>query len=111
MSEKKALVGNAADPEQVKKAGEKQQSTRDRELNDLREVLHTVGGRRFLWRVIGICAPMRNPFHAESGVMAFNVGMGEVGRIVLDDAMEANIDLFLTMFREGKRDDKERMTL
>lgn len=110
MSEKKALVGNAADPAQVKKAAEKQQSIRDRELNDLRTVMGLVEGRRLLWRVIGICAPMKNPFHQESHVMAFNVGMGEIGRIVLDDAMEASLESFLTMFREGKRDDKERIT-
>lgn len=110
MAEKKALVGNAADPEQVKRAGEKQQSLRDKELNDLRVVLSTDAGRRFLWRVIGICAPMKNSFHQESHVMAFNVGMAEVGRIVLDDAMEASLEQFLLMFREGRRDDKERIT-
>lgn len=110
MAEKKALVGNAKDPEQIKKASEKEQSLRDRELNDLRWVLSTDAGRRFLWRIIGICAPMKSPLALEPVAMAYNVGMADVGRIVLDDAMEASLDQFLTMFREGKKDDREKVT-
>ena len=110
MAEKKALVGNASDPEQIKKAGERMQSRRDVELNDMRAILALPQGRRFLWRVIGICGPMKNPFHTDASVMAYNAGIGELGRVLLDDAMEASLEQFLIMFREGKRDDKERTT-
>lgn len=108
MSEQPTQGDNVADPERIQQAEERAQTRREVELNDLRTILAMPEGRRFLWRVIGICAPMKNPFHTDPGVMAYNAGIGELGRLLLDDAMEASLEQFLIMFREGKRDDNER---
>ena len=44
----KPLVKNAADPGQVKEAESKLKRHRERELNDVRAVLSTPEGRRFI---------------------------------------------------------------
>ena len=50
--EQKALVKNAADKEQVKKAASKEKRQRDRDLDDVQFVLGTERGRRFIYRII-----------------------------------------------------------
>ena len=46
----RAWVGNAADPQQVKKAKKLDRMRELREREDLEAILSTVGGRRFLWK-------------------------------------------------------------
>lgn len=46
---------NVADETQVKEAGRKEKYKRTRELDDLRTVLSTPQGRRFIWKMLSSC--------------------------------------------------------
>ena len=48
----RSLVRNSADPEQVKNASLKEQTRGERETNDLKSLMGTAHGRRFIRRVI-----------------------------------------------------------
>ncbi len=66
------IIRNAADPAQVKAAGDRVQAEEDRQANDLRTVLNTIEGRRFIWRLF---APLdRLSFHSSGSVTAFQEG-------------------------------------
>jgi hypothetical protein len=57
-----ALVRNAADPEQVRKASVVERELLDLQDDDLRAVMATADGRRFIWRTLGYCGMYRESF-------------------------------------------------
>lgn len=99
--EERSLVKNAADKEQVKKAGSKAERIREQELNDIRFLLSREQGRRFLWRYLEICGVYRSSFTGNSQTF-FNEGERNVGLKLLDDIMEAAPDAYLVMLKENK---------
>jgi hypothetical protein len=103
VTEKKAKVRNAADPEQVRKAKETDTFTRDDELGDLRTVLGTLAGRRLLWRVLGFAGYQRLSFSSDALVMARNEGGRNVALWLQTEIEEADTDAFLTMIREANK--------
>lgn len=105
MSQRKSLVKNAADPKQVKRAADKEQFSRDNELNDLRKVLETPEGRRFVWRVMQHCKVFGSVWEP-SAKIHFNSGRQDVGHFVMGEVVEAGEDYLLAMMKENK----ERMS-
>ena len=98
-----SLVKNAADPEQVKKAKEKEETLDDRRLNDIREVLNTVRGRRFYWRYLGICGVYRTSL-ADQHQIFYNEGMRNIGLQLLADVNEAAPEAYLLMLKENQEE-------
>ena len=102
MSKKDALVGNAADPEQVRKAASKEDRKRHDELNDLRVVLNSKEGRRFLFRLVNeLCHYDTNDFNNSGSLTYFNLGERNIGRVVKSDAIEASLEAFQLMEKEN----------
>lgn len=101
---KRALVGNAADEEQVKDAGEKIARGRERELNDLRAVLSTVQGRRFVWRYLEACGISNSSFDQNPHRTYFLEGQRNIGLKLQADVAEAEPAAYLTMMKEAKGD-------
>lgn len=108
MPEPKALVGNAADPEQVKWAGEREQSNRQREINDVAYVLSTRQGRRFIWRLLCDAGIYRSSFHTNGSMVYFNEGRRDVGLKLLAEVSEADPMAPHMMAMEAKQDDGKR---
>ena len=70
-------MSNAADPRAIRKAKQSEKQRRDRDRKDLRDVLSTVQGRRFVWKQL-----------EQSGVFRLSIAFGEPQR---------------TDFNEGRR--------
>jgi len=104
----KALVGNAADPEQVRRAGERSLSFRQQELNDLAYVLSSRQGRRFLWRQLCEAGVFKSSFHQSGSVVYFNEGRREVGLKLLADLTEVDPSMYHQMAQEAKLDEVKR---
>lgn len=100
----KPLTQNAADEQQVEKAGKREQSVRDRELNDVRIVLSTPAGRRFVWRYLERCGLFRTSFTGNEGSTFFNEGERNIGIKLLADVNEADPERYLLMMKESKGD-------
>lgn len=98
--EPKPYVKNAADPEQVREASGKANRGRDRELNDVRYLLSTMEGKRFIWRYLGICRLFETSFRM-SAEMAYFEGIRSVGLKMMSDITEANPQAFIDMMKEA----------
>lgn len=103
MSENKSKNYNAADEESVKTRKRKDEQVRDRELHDMRSVMDTVEGRRFVWRLLDRAGVFRTSFTGNSTTF-FNEGMRNMGLIVLADVQEACAHQYLVMMNEYKKD-------
>lgn len=105
----RAAVKNAADPEQVKRAGDRDRRRRETELTDVRVVMDTAAGRRFMWRLLEIGRIFTDRFDENSLRMARNEGRAITGLMLLADIDVACPELFDTMRREyldrSKNDD------
>lgn len=100
MAEQPVLVRNAADPKQVKNAGRAEKKARELELDDLRALLATPQGRRFLWRVLGYCKFASDIWDGSSRIH-FNAGVQNVGHWILAEITAADEEAFFTMMREN----------
>lgn len=103
MSEQKAKPYNAADEEVVKTRKRKEESVRDRELHDMRTVMASLEGRRFIWRLLDRAGVFRTSFTGNSTTF-FNEGQRNMGLIVLADVHEACADAYIQMMTEAKKD-------
>lgn len=111
MSEGRVLVKNAGDAEQVKGAREKEKLGRERELDDLRQVLALAAGRRLVWRLLteaGIEGSRRYAaggetsaeYNQNAGVVD---GMRRVGTTFARDAEAAAPELYDKMRQEARQ--------
>lgn len=104
MSEK-ALVGNAADSEQVNEAGKRLQITREDELNDIRSVLSTKQGRRFIWRLLDRCGVHRSIW-SQSALIHYNAGQQDIGHFIEAEIVNADENLLFLIISEHRKDKK-----
>ena len=88
---------------QVKKAKQKTESLNDQKLNDVREIMNSVRGRRFYWRLMAKCGIFHNNFHGEkTHDTAYDLGQRNIGLQLLADVNEAAPEAYLIMLRESK---------
>lgn len=84
-----------------KKFNERQKKSRDKELDDLREVLKTPEGRRLLWRLLSVCGIFRiSHVPKDSLGTAMNEGSRRIGLMILLDIMAGKPEAFTQMQRE-----------
>jgi hypothetical protein len=107
MPEPKAFVKNAADPEQVKNAKQKEKFRAISEANDLLWVLSDPRGRRFIWGLL-------SPAHEISFVTgmpdltAFKEGCRNKANQLLSKLMDAKPEAYIIMLNESKLRDKNQ---
>lgn len=99
------LVANSADNKQVKRAADKETLRRERETNDLKSLLETVHGRRFLRRMIVEVAGIYRSSYlggptGRGSDPAFLEGQRNVGLQLLAEVQTVNADLWLLAERE-----------
>lgn len=73
---------------------------KQREINDLRRLLKTPEGRRFIWKIISSCGIFRSSFTMNSNQTAFREGQREIGLNILNDVNEADSGAFAQMQQE-----------
>ena len=96
------LMTNASDPKQVRKADVKKKDEERQELDDVKQLLNSPHGRRFVWRYLGICGVFRSSFTGNSETF-FNEGQRNIGLQLLGDVNRANPEAYVTMLREHER--------
>jgi hypothetical protein len=83
-------------------AAEEERQAREKELNDLRWVMGTKQGRRFMWRLLSKAGLYQSSFNTNNAVMAFNEGNRNAGLQQLNDIMEACPERYNEMLTEQK---------
>ncbi len=96
-----AYVDNAASEKQVKNAERKVRSIEVKASDDLRAVLSSPNGRRFIWRLLKDCKIYEESFTGNSTTF-YNEGRRSVGLKILDSVMKADVDMYLKMQLEHK---------
>lgn len=103
MAEDRALVKNAADEQQVKEAGKRQMSVRDRELSDVAVVMSTPQGRRFMWRLMGHCKTYQSIWES-SAKIHYNAGQQDIGHFLMSEILSSSEDTYQLMVKESNKE-------
>lgn len=98
---------NAADPKQVAERRVTEISETKLADADLKMVLSTLEGRRFLWRLLSTCGIYRTSFHPSSQIY-FNEGVRSVGLNVIADIDRVAPEAMILMMTENSG--KQRLT-
>lgn len=95
---------NLADPRSVRKSKQKEQLTRQRELDDLKAVCATPAGRRFVFQQLqesGVFALVFDPANAQMN--AFYEGRRSMGVTLLANLNELDPMLYPQMVKDAQR--------
>lgn len=76
---------------------------RDKEVEDVKLIMSSREGRRFVWRLLEMCGVYRSSFTGNSETF-FREGQRNIGLMLLADVHEHCPDGFLTMLKEQKRE-------
>lgn len=102
----KSLVANGSDEEQVKKAEKKEASGRSQDLEDIRAVLSTESGKRFVWKYLELCGLHRTSYTENPHTTMFLEGRRDIGLRLLADITEADplkyVEMMSKKAKEGK---------
>lgn len=101
--ERRSLVKNAASEKQVNKAVRREESQREKEINDLKTVLNTVEGRRVFWRMMDHCKVFGTVWEP-SAKIHYNSGKQDVGHFIMSEIVDADERFLLEMMRENKKE-------
>ena len=84
------------------RSAEEERLAKEKETGDLRWVMSTKQGRRFMWRLLSRAGVFQSSFSTNNAVMAFNEGNRNAGLQQLNDVMEACPDRYTEMLAEQK---------
>lgn len=111
-------MSNAADPHTIDEQKRSADFAAAEARLDLRQVLSTPRGRRFVWRMLSMARIYEQSFTGDALTTAFNEGRRAVGNQLLAELNETAPDAFITMLQEQRatvlaeqaQDDKPRET-
>lgn len=98
---------DAGDPKAVARAAKRLKSELSQEDKDLRAVMATEEGRRFVFRLLGRCGIYRqsyNPLQPHEGNAIFAEGERSIGLNLLRDLGRVTPEHYLTMLKDGIHD-------
>lgn len=93
---KKPLVRNAADEGQVRQAEIKRKILDDKNFNDLKFILDSEQGRRFIWRQLSECGVFKSSFVTSSEIY-FLEGRRSIGLKLLAEIMDCDPQAYIKM--------------
>ena len=97
-------MANAADEKQVKNAAEEERRRAERDADDMRYILSTKSGRRFIWNLLGECGVFQCSFDGSSKPF-FKEGERNVGLKILVRLNDADPQAYVTMINESRGGD------
>ncbi len=99
----RANVGNTADPEQVKKATKKEKREHEEAIQDIKRLLATDFGKRFIWRYLEKC----NVFYTLQGPVPnihYEEGYRQVGLDMMNEIIEVDPGTLILMMSDAMKD-------
>ena len=96
----KAQVKNAASEKQVKNADKHQKFDRDVQLEDIKEVLRSHAGRRFVWRILEKCGTFNSIWHS-SAAIHYNSGQQDIGHFIMSEIAESGEEQLFKLMAEN----------
>lgn len=96
----RALVGNAADPQQIAEGTRRQRDRQKQRDADLRAVLRTTEGARYLAALLGDLLPDSPLVAQDTHATYLNLGWREAGRHLRAEIRRVAPDAYATMRQE-----------
>jgi|TARA_R100000501_G_C2579957_1_gene83577 hypothetical protein len=104
---KHAKPEDVGDPKQFLSKEQKIKLRRERDLDDMNQVMKTSYGKGFIWRILEKCHMFHTTSHHEPTRMAVMSGERDIGLWLLDELREADPNAYIKLYQEKqKRDDK-----
>lgn len=97
-------VRNVADKEKINESAAKIKRKRTLELDDLRRILDTDFGRRFVWRLLSR-ARVFETIWEPSAKIHYNAGQQDFGHFIMAELVECKPDALVQMMNEAKKGD------
>lgn len=94
-------VKNAADENQIKIEREKNKFKQDTDDQDLKFLLASDQGRRFIWNMLEKCGVFKSSFTGSSETF-FLEGQRNIGLKLMSDIMRVDPDSYLKMIKSNK---------
>ncbi len=91
---------DAGDATQVKKRKTKAQIRQEQDKEDLRNILLSPGGRRFMWKLLEECGVYKISFTGNSHTF-FNEGKRQIGLRLIEDIFNADPNAYTEMRMES----------
>lgn len=92
---------NLGDESQVKERAKKEKVQYDRELDDLKLILSTKSGRRFIWRLLAESG-MFTVSQAMNASIYFLEGKRSIGKLLFEDMTKVSPEAWALMLKESK---------
>lgn len=103
---KKEEIKNAADEKKIADASTKEEREREMQMADLRFILGSPQGRRFIWRLLGHCRVFSSVFNNSGSMTYYNTGMQDVGHFIQAEVIESKREAYFEMMRENEKGNK-----
>lgn len=102
--EEQLEIFNADDPKAIKEKRKRRQYREGQNKNVITDIMATTQGRAWLGEILIFCDVMGNA-HVQGSAdgTAFNLGMQNVGKMILDQIFEAVPEKYAQMLREAKK--------
>ncbi len=81
---------------------------KEREDDDLKQVMSTEYGRRFIWKTLSASGVFEASFTSDPYITSFNEGRRNKGLELFNDVMSVCPDLYLVMAEEAKEQENNQ---
>ncbi|WOB97110.1 hypothetical protein [Providencia sp. PROV099] len=81
---------------------------KEREDDDLKQVMSTEYGRRFIWKTLSASGVFEVSFTSDPYITSFNEGRRNKGLELFNDVMSVCPDLYLVMAEEAKEQENNQ---
>ncbi|EJD6539146.1 TPA: hypothetical protein U2I32_000736 [Providencia rettgeri] len=81
---------------------------KEREDDDLKQVMSTECGRRFIWKTLSLSGVFEVSFTSDPYITSFNEGRRNKGLELFNDVMSVCPDLYLVMAEEAKEQENNQ---
>lgn len=99
-----------SDVKTVRKQQKRSKLEREREVEEMRQLLAAPGNRSFVWRLLEYCRIYHsNPFPHSHGEMAYFEGRRSVGHYIIQTMLEADPNAYAVM-RDEAVEKQRRLT-
>lgn len=95
---------DVGDAKKVKKRKKKHQLVRERELEEIKQLLSTSYGRRFLWRVLTQCGMFKTLSVHTEHEMSIQSGKRDMGLWLVNEINDADKNGYIKLIQEDLKD-------
>ncbi|MDD9340221.1 MAG: hypothetical protein PV362_11360 [Providencia heimbachae] len=81
---------------------------KEREDDDLEQVMNTESGRRFIWKILSASGVFHSSFSSDPYSTAFNEGARNKGLELFNNLLSVCPDLYLVMAKEDKEQESNQ---